>query len=62
MTIDKITNYLGADLVGFICGLNREQLVIMKEDVVQDMELKHAEDIKFKREIELKLLNYMLGD
>lgn len=62
MTIDKITHYLGSQLTSFICGLNREQLEIMKADILEDMKLKHTEDIKFKRNIELKLLNYMLGD
>jgi len=63
MTIDKITHYIGRNMVEFISSLNATQLQQMKNNLINDMNLpqvKQDSKILFKRTIELQFINQLL--
>lgn len=62
MTQDKFIHYLGQSLFNFISSLNRPNLIKMKKSLIEDMKLHtKGSEILFKREIELKCINYFLS-
>lgn len=61
MTADKFNHYLGEELMKFISSLNAEQLTRMKKDILQDIDICTCSKILFKREVELKYINYLLS-
>jgi hypothetical protein len=64
MTIDKITHYIGKNIVEFIGSLNEKQLQQMKSNIITDMNLpqvKQDKEILFKRTIELEFINQRLN-
>lgn len=63
MTIDKIKHVLGVFLVNYLSSLTREQLKTTKNQLLQDIKLLETQrqyNILFKRNIELKFINYLL--
>lgn len=61
MTADKFKHYLGEELMKFISSLNAEQLSRMKKAIEQDIDICTCSKILFKREVELKYINYLLS-
>jgi len=61
MSPDKFNHYLGKELMKFISSLNAEQLSRMKKDILKDLEICTCSRIVFKREVELKYINYLLS-
>ena len=63
MTIDKIKHYLKEPIFSHISGLNTEQLRKQKADLLNDMAtVNHPENVIFTRNVELKYINYLLGE
>lgn len=62
MTLDKIKHYLGSNVFNFITReAEMNQLIDCKKMVESDINiLPDSEPIKFLRQIELRLINYML--
>ena len=61
MTIDKITHYIGEDLVNHISSLDATQLAKMKIDIENDLKhIKHDSQTLFKRNLERRFINYRL--
>jgi L-arabinose isomerase len=62
MTIDKITHYIGKNLVKFYGNLTAEQLKTCKNKLIQEFnsEIKLPNEIMFKYTIELEYINILL--
>lgn len=61
MTYDKTVHYLGQNLVNFISSLDRANLLKMKSEILQDINLHtKGSEILFKRTVELEYINKLL--
>ena len=61
MTYEKTKHYLGESLVNFIAGLDRDNLLKMKRELLADINLhKKGSEILFKRTVELEFINNLL--
>lgn len=61
MTYDKVKHYLGEGLTNFIGSLDRDNLLRMKRDILEDMKLHtQGSEIIFKRTVELEYINSLL--
>ncbi len=61
MTQDKIKHYIGEDVFNHISALSKDNLIKMKANILQDINLhKLGSQILWKRTIELEFINQRL--